>query len=417
MTKPEFFERYASVVAAVGLNIQRDQEVYVRAPLEASEFVPHFVTACYRRKATYVHVEYRDQASIRARLEHAPQETLSYVPSGGLTERLRVAKAGGASLSVLGEDPKGLEGIPPSRRGPWITSLAEATSEIRELAMKDFFPWCVISIPNPAWARAVYPDLPEDEALDRLFSAVGHACRLDTPDPVAAWREHSDRLTKLASWLTEQAFDRFRFQAPGTDLTVGMPDRQRWIGTEGVSEQGITFIANLPTDEVFCAPDRRRVEGTFRSSRPLVLEGTDVGIVDFTVADGRIVEARAEREQETLDQELDLDQYARYLGEIAFVAEDSPIAELRTVFYDGLYDENAGCHLAFGNAYSNCVEGGATMSEAERREAGLNVSRQHTDVTVGSAELTITAVRADGGEFPLLRNGRWTAELERAVRW
>ncbi|MFW5783935.1 MAG: aminopeptidase, partial [Spirochaetota bacterium] len=158
-------------------------------------------------------------------------------------------------------------------------------------------------------------------------------------------------------------------------------------------------------------------EGTFRSSRPLVLEGTDVGIVDFTVADGRIVEARAEREQETLDQELDLDQYARYLGEIAFVAEDSPIAELRTVFYDGLYDENAGCHLAFGNAYSNCVEGGATMSEAERREAGLNVSRQHTDVTVGSAELTITAVRADGGEFPLLRNGRWTAELERAVRW
>ncbi|MFW5690103.1 MAG: aminopeptidase [Spirochaetota bacterium] len=269
----------------------------------------------------------------------------------------------------------------------------------------------MISMPNPVWARAVFPDLAPEEALDRLFDAVGHACRLDVEDPVAAWREHSNRLMRLAAWLTEQAFDRFHYTASGTDLVVGMPADQHWVGTEGVSSQGITFIANLPTDEVFSAPDRRRVNGRVRSTRPLIQDGTNLGIVEFEVRDGRIVEARAEFEQEVLDQALDLDEGARFFGEIALVSEDAPIAELGTVFFDGLYDENAGCHLAFGNAYATCIEGGGEMTEDEREAAGLNSSQQHSDVTVGSAELTITAIRADGTGFPLMREGRWSDEL------
>lgn len=415
METREFFDRYAAVVASVGLSVQPDQEVYVRAPVEAADFVPHFVRAAYRRGAKYVHTDYRHQAATRARLEEAPADSLSFVPPGAIAERLRIAREGGASLAILGEDPTGLSGIDTNRKAVAMKAIAEASQEVRELAMKDFFPWCVISIPNLVWARTVYPDLPEDQALERLFDAVAHACRLDTPDPVAAWREHSDRLMKIAAWLTREAFDRFHYDAPGTDLTVGMPADQHWIGTEGYSSNGITFIANLPTDEVFSAPDWRRVEGTVRSTRPLVLEGTDVGIAEFVVREGRIVEATCEREQGVLDMELDLDEHARYFGEIALVPEDAPIAELRTTFFDGLYDENAGCHLAFGNAYANSIAGGDRLEPEQRREAGLNVSEQHSDFTVGSDRLTLTATRADGSEMVLMREGRWTVEMRAAA--
>lgn len=198
-------------------------------------------------------------------------------------------------------------------------------------------------------------------------------------------------------------------------MTVGMPDNQTWIGTEGSSAEGTTFIANLPTDEVFCAPHRLRVDGKVRSTRPLILSGIDVGIVDLRIKEGRIVEARSEQHNDVLQQELDLDENARFLGEIALVSENAPIARLGTTFYDGLYDENAGCHFAFGAAYANCVSGGAKMSPEQRKLAGLNQSSQHADFTVGSTELSITAIKSDGTEFSLMRNGRWTPETMEAA--
>lgn len=410
MDRSEFYERYAAVVASVGLSIQPGQEVAVRAPVETAEFVPHFVRAAYRRGARFVHVTYKHQAVMRARLEEAPEESLGYVPSAQVDELVRIARGGGASLAVLGEDPTGLAGVDAARRGLVNKAMAEASREYRELVMTDFLPWCVISMPNPVWAQAVYPGLASDAALDRLFEAVAHACRLDTPDPVAAWDAHSKRLMAIASWLTDEAFDAFHYESPGTDLTAGMPANHRWIATEGVSKNGITFIANLPTDEVFCAPDWRRVEGRVRSTRPLVLDGTDVGIAELVVRDGKIVDARCEREQEVLEQELDLDDRARYFGEIAFVSEDAPIAELKTTFFDGLYDENAGCHLAFGNAYANCVADGGELDHDGRLEAGLNVSDQHLDFTVGSGDLTLTGIRADGSRLAVMREGLWTPE-------
>jgi len=411
MTEEQFCEQLASIAVAIGLNVQKGQEVYVRAPIEAALLTPHVVTAAYQRGAKFVHVEYRDQKATRARMEHAPEDTLTYVPPGVLGERMRIAKEGGASLAILGEDPMGLEGVPVGRRGAVTKAYAEATTDYIDLVMKDYFPWCVISMPNPSWAARVYPDLDPEAALGKLRDAVAHACRLDTDDPVAAWQAHSNRLTKIATWLTSQAFDRFEYLAPGTELTVGMPANQHWIGTEGVSKEGITFIANLPTDEVFCAPDWRRVEGTIHSSRPMVLGGTNVGHADFVVQGGRIVTATCETHQEILEQELDLDDRSRYFGEIALVTEDAPIAQLKTTFYDGLYDENAGCHFAFGQAYSNCVERGAAMSEEERKEAGLNVSQQHVDFTVGSDQLTITGIRNDGSRASIMEHGQWSSEL------
>jgi aminopeptidase len=411
MTRTEFYSRYAEVVMGVGLNIQPGQELYLRAPIEAAPFVPHLAEEFYRLGGRYLHLEYRQQAVTRARLLKAPEDTLTYVPPGALAERYRVGREGGASLAILGDDPMGLSDVPTSRRGPMMTALAKASRDIRELQMKDHFPWCVISVPNAVWAGRVFPHLSGEEGLQRLFDAVAAACRLDRDNPVAAWKEHSDRLMKLAAWLTESRFDRFLYEAPGTELEVGMPDNQVWIGTEGTSAGGISFIANLPTDEVFCAPHRLRVNGRVRSTRPLILNGTNVGAVDFTITEGRITDARCEGHQEVLLQELDLDEHARYLGEIALVSEEAPIARLGTTFFDGLYDENAGCHLAFGAAYSNCIRGGTDMDEQQRLAAGLNQGSQHADFTVGSRDLTITAIRGNGSSLVIMENGQWSNQL------
>ncbi len=411
MTRTEFYARYADIVAHIGLNIQREQEVFVNAPIEATEFLPYFARAAYRRGAKYVHVEYRQQAVTRTRLEEAYAESLSYVPPGRFAERLRVARSGGAYLGISGEDPMGLGGVEASRRKPWAKAIAEAREEIRTLTMENRFPWCVVSMPNPAWAGVVFPDLDRESALDALFDAVSHVCRLDTDDPLSAWRAHSRELSSIAAWLTDQAFDRFHYRAPGTDLTIGMPPRQQWIGTGSRSDGGVEFIANLPTDEVFSAPDWRRVDGRVRSTRPIVVSGNNLGIAEFVVRDGRIVEAHCGGDEAVLLQELDLDDRARYFGEIALVSQDAPIARLGTTFFDMLYDENAGCHLAFGAAYPGCVAGGEAMDAAAKKEAGLNVSGQHLDFTVGSDKLTITATRLDGRTFPLMREGRWSDEL------
>jgi len=411
MDRTRFYERYAQIVVRLGMNVQEDQEVLIRAPVEATSFVPYVVAECYRSGAKYVHVLYSDQAVKRARLEYARDQTLSVVPDAEIAERVRIARAGGASLAVLGEDPMGLAGVDAVRRGTVSRAMAQATNEYRELAMKDHFPWCVISVPNPAWAARVYPDLSPEQGLDALFDAVGRACRLDHEDPVAAWRDHSERLTRIAEQLTTERFDHFVYSAPGTELTVGMPENHVWIGTESQSAAGVRFIANLPTDEVFSAPDWRRVEGTIQTTRPMVLGGVNVGLGQFTITGGKITDATCERDQAMLEQELDLDDRARYFGELALVSEDAPIAREQKTFYDGLYDENAGCHLAFGNAYALCVSGGARMGTEQKSAAGLNTSMQHYDFTVGSDKLQITGYRGDGSTVPIISDGRWSEEL------
>ncbi|MFP4376328.1 MAG: aminopeptidase [Spirochaetales bacterium] len=415
MNRTEFYERYARVVVSVGLNVQENQEVVISAPVEAVEFVPTVVAECYRRGASLVQVFYRDQAVTRARLEHAREDTLDLTPDAMIAERVRIGRSGGASLAIRGSDPFGLAGVDAARQGRMNRAMAAASSELRDLGMKDHFPWCLVSMPDTAWAKRVFPDRSEGDALDALYDVVAQVCRLDAPDPVAAWKAHSRRLTSIATWLTDQAFDEFIYHAPGTDLTVGMPQQQRWIGTEGTSANGVRFIANMPTDEVFSAPDWRRVEGRVSSTRPLVLNGTPVGKVTFEVEGGRIVEATSEENQAVLEQELDLDDRARYFGEIAFVSEEAPIAKLNTTFFDGLYDENAGCHLAFGNAYATCLQGGEEMSREDRRAAGLNTSSQHQDVTVGSDQLNIIGRSKNGEEVSVLERGRWSDAVLSAV--
>lgn len=415
MDRTLFFSRYAEVIVSVGLNIQPGQELVIRAPVEAAELVPHLVRSAMSRGALGVVEHYRNQASTRAFLETAGEAALDWVAPGQIDERLRIAKRGGAALAILGDDPRGLEGVDDERSARSTRALGAATKPLRQLQMGDAFPWCVVSAPTPVWAQRVYPDLPSEEAQARLIDAVAVACRLNESDPVAAWNAHRARLMTTAAWLTGQAFDHLEYRAPGTELTVGLPRRHRWVGTDGHTPSGTPFVANLPTDEVFTAPDRTRAEGRFRTTRPMVYRGTVVRQVDFEVRDGRIVAAVASDHQSLVDSALDLDEHARRLGELALVVESAPVAQLQTTFFDGLYDENAGCHIAFGMAYSTCHQDGDSLDSDALVAAGLNQSMQHHDVTIGSDRLSVTAVADSGRRVPLIVDGEWSNAVEEVV--
>ena len=406
-----FVESYARVIVSIGLDLRKGQELLLVTPVEAAELAAAVAREAYAAGAKYVTVRYFDTAVDRARLELSDPSDLEYLPPEYGADRLRIAKEGDAVAVFLGDDPEALAGVDSERIAAARRPRSARMRPAMELLMKDHHNWCVISAPTQIWASRVFPDLAPEAALEKLIGSVSRACRLDQPDPVVAWKSHANRLGKIANYLTSRQFDRFQYNGPGTDLSVGMPANHVWVGTEGHSSKGNTFIANLPTDETFCAPDWRRVEGTLRGTRPSIMSGTNVGHVSLTVKDGKIVDFTAEQNEDVVRAELDLDEQARSFGEIALVAESSPVAQMKTVFYDGLYDENAGCHLAFGNAYSTNVKGGETMSGDELLEAGLNQSLQHFDFTVGSPELDITAFARDGSQFPVIVKGEWSEQL------
>ena len=413
MTEEEYFTRYAEVVVAVGLNIQSGQELLIQAPVAGSEFVPYVAREAYRAGARHVTPIYTDGRVVRAKLEAAADAYVDYEPAALHNEAARIGKEGGAILILHGEDPNVMEGAPIDRRSRFLKAVGERAHAGRAERMRDAHPWAVVAVPTAAWAARVFPQLPADDALERLRTATAAACRLDHDDPVKAWNDHCAALEGLAAWLDTRQFERLEYSGPGIDLRVGLVQNHKWIGPATISGNGIRFVANMPTDEVFTAPHRLRVEGTLRSSRPIVYQGAYVGTVEMTVEAGRIIGARAEKNQSVLEDALDRDQNARFFGEVALVSEEAPVAKQALTFYDGLYDENAGCHLAFGAAYPTCLQGGEALSTEDRVAAGLNDSRQHLDFTIGSDELDVTAHDADGKSVPILVAGRWSeAALE-----
>ncbi len=414
MTNEQYYAKLSQVVVGIGLNIQEGQELLVQSPVASAEFVPYVAHEAYRAGARHVTALYADGRVVREKIESAPDAHVDYEPAALHDEAERIGRDGGAVLILHGEDPAVLEGVPIKRRSRYLKAVGRRAHAGRDRRMRDAHPWVVVAVPTPAWAARVFPELPSEEALERLRTATAVACRLDQPDPVAAWNDHCAALEGLSAWLDKQQFDHLEYTGPGIDLRIGLPANHRWIGPATRSENGITFVANMPTDEVFTAPDRATVEGKLRSSRPIVYQGSFVGVVEMTVESGRIIKATAEKNQSVLEDALDRDKNARYFGEVALVSEDAPVARQGLTFFDGLYDENAGCHLAFGAAYPTCLQGGDSMSSEERLVAGLNDSLQHLDFTIGSGELDVTAYDRDGKAVPILVSGRWSEAAQEA---
>ena len=387
-------ERYADLAVKVGANVQPGQLVDVIANVEHADVARAVTRSAYRAGASYVDVRYSDPHIRRAMIEHADGEILSWTPPW-LLERMRtfgnehaavIALTGDAQPDLLGDLPGERVG-----RARMLELAAEGTRQMNERLNN----WTVIGVPNDGWAQQMF----HDADLDRLWDLVEYCVRLDEDDPVAAWHEHVGNIGSRARILNELAIDRIHFRGPGTDLTVGLLPESRWQGCESSTAAGIPYVANLPTEEVFTTPDCRRTEGVVRSTRPLALHGRIVRGLTVRFEQGRITEVHADEGEDVIMGQLTTDDRAAFLGEVALVDGTSRIGRTGETFFETLFDENAACHIAYGAAYVEAVEGGAID--------GVNISTVHTDFMIGGPDIDVDAVLRDGTELPLLRGDVW----------
>ena len=403
--RQDLLERYARLAIRVGINLEPGHEVAIRAMIEHAPLVRALVRAGYEAGAGRVEVEYEDLEVLRSQIALAPEEAVGTAPRW-MFERLHdVREQRRAQVFVIGFPPDMFGGLDPARVARSFPTAAALRGAIRALQDSKARPWTLIACATPSWAKQVYgePD------VDRLWQALAHVCRLDEPDPLVAWQTHIDNLEARSALLNERRFDAVRFRGPGTDLTLGLLPQSRWCSVASKTSRGRRYVPNLPTDEVYTSPDRRRADGVVRSTRPVALtNGTIVRDLKLVFRDGAIVQAIAAQGEADVLAELDAYEGARHLGEIALVDHRSRVGELDTLFYNGLLDENAACHIAYGASILGAFEDlPERLSDDELRDMGVNRADVHTDLMIGSDEIEVDGLHAGGDAVPLLRGGDW----------
>ena len=395
--------RYAELVVQVGANVQPGQYVLVTADIAHAPVVREVVEQAYLAGAGRVDVAYSDGYVRRSTLRHAPAETLTTAPAWELA-RLRESEDAGAALIRLtgNPDPHLFDGIDPARVAAVALDLA---TESRRVVLGGKVAWTICAAPNAGWAQQVFGEAD----VERLWDAVGVAMRFDAPDVVTAWREHRTMLRARASALEALELDAVRYVGDGTDLTVGLLPASRWISGSLQTEAGTEFMPNLPTEEVFTSPDRRRADGVMTLTRPLVMPQAGALVEGLRVefAKGRIVSASATRGEEAVTVELGSDDGAKSLGEVSLVDGTSRVRAAGVIFHDTLYDENAGSHVAWGQGFPMAVDGGTALTPDQLFEHGINRSSVHTDVVIGGPGVSVEGLTSDGQVVPIIKDDIW----------
>lgn len=398
---------FAELAVRVGVNVQPSQRLWVSAPLEAAPLVREVARVAYCRRARLVEVIWHDDQVTLARFRHAPRDSFAECSPWRGEALSRAAEAGDAFLSIFAEDPDLLSEQDPALVAQSKTAEHTQLRRFHDRLMSDHVNWSAISVPIPSWAARVFPGLEPAEQVARLGQAIVHVTRLDTPDPIAAWLEHTTTIGRRAAALNDQCFRALHYRGPGTDLTVGLPDGHRWLAGTATTSSGISFVPNMPTEEVFTLPHRDRVDGLVRASMPLAYAGTRIEGFGFELRQGRVIRSWARQGEETLRGLLEMDEGASRLGEVALVPASSVVAETGLLFHNTLFDENAACHLALGKAYCPCLAGGSDRSDVELAAAGVNDSLTHVDFMIGSPALDVDGLTAAGSRIPVMRRGEW----------
>ncbi|MBN9045027.1 MAG: aminopeptidase [Rhizobiales bacterium] len=404
---PVKLERLAEVAIRVGLQLREGQDLVVTAPVAALPLVRLIARHAYKAGAGLVTPFFSDDAITLARYGNAPDSSFDRA-AGWLYEGMAKAyEAGAARLAVAADDPLLLSGQDASK----VARANRANSRAYQPALEKIagfdINWNIVSYPNPAWAARVFPGDPQDVATRKLADAIFAASRVDGEDPVAAWATHNAALHARTRTLNGKAFRALHFTGPGTDLTIGLADGHEWHGGASTAKNGITCNPNIPTEEVFTTPHRLRVDGHVTSTKPLSHQGTLIENIAVRFEAGRIVEAKATRGEEVLLKVLDTDEGSRRLGEVALVPHSSPISQSGLLFYNTLFDENAASHIALGQCYSKCFVDGARLSPDEIAARGGNASLIHIDWMIGSGQIDVDGIHADGTTEPVMRKGEW----------
>lgn len=405
----ELLRKYAELIVKIGVNIQKDQELYLNSPIEAASLTREVVKVAYEAGAKAVHVNYNDSEVTKAKYQWANVETLEYVPNWLVEYYHEIVNSGGAVLSIISPDPLVFEGVDQIKIMKASAAINKKIQFYREHTMASKTQWSIAAYPNPVWAKKVFPNLTIEEAESKLLEAILKASRVtENNDSVTEWKNHMEKLDEHSKALNDYAFKSLKFHnSKGTNLEVGLVENHIWAGGKELSSKNIWFAPNIPTEEVFTMPSCQNVNGTVVSTMPLNYNGQLIEDFSLTFVNGRVEKYQAQKGQEILKSLLEMDEGSRHLGEVALISYDSPISNMGILFYNTLFDENASCHLALGNAYPMNLVNGTTMTNEELVKAGANKSIQHVDFMFGSSDMEIDGIQKNGKVIPIFRKGNF----------
>ena len=404
----EKLKEYAKMLVQVGLNVQKGQRLVISSPVECAFFARMCAEEAYAVGCKEVVMNWHDDTMARLKYLYADDGIFDTVDKWREHFFNDYAKEGAAYLAISASDPENFKGVDHKKLVRAQQASGKALKDFDRLQMSSGFPWCIASIPIPSWARRVFPGVSDEEAMEKLWDAIFQAVRINGDGQcVERWQEHLDTLHKRMEKLNELNFKSLHYtNSLGTDLTVELPEGHIWEAGNDVTLSGQEFIANVPTEEIFTAPLKTGVNGVVYSSMPLCHDGNIIDEFYFVVKEGKIVEAHAKKGEETIRGAIAVDEGASYFGEVALVPYDSPISNQKILFYNTLFDENAACHLAFGEAYP-CIQGGRQMDKEQLKAAGLNDSFTHVDFMIGTKDLSIVGTTHDGREVPVFVDGNF----------
>lgn len=405
----ENVQKYAELVVKLGVNIQPGQDLVISVDTGLEEVVHTIIRAAYEAGARNVYVDWRDPHVDLLRFLHAPDEAFeaSAYPAWKAKDHGEHAERGAAFLNIFAPNPDIFSQADPARVAAWRKAAAEASFPYQHYTINGEVSWTIMSVPTPVWAAKLFPELSAENAVEKLWALIFKTTRVNLDNPVEAWHQHIDNLGRRAKWLNDMNFKTLHYTGPGTDLEVDLPAVHSWIFAQFHNQNGVPFIPNMPTEEVFTTPARSGVRGTVTSTKPLNYNGVMIENFSLIFENGEVMKFTAEKGYDALKNLLQTDEGAKRLGEIALVPHDSPISNSNVIFFNTLFDENASCHIALGASIPITVKDGVKLNQENMVEYGFNQSMTHVDFMIGSAELNIDGITESGERVAVFRNGNW----------
>ncbi|WP_346939190.1 aminopeptidase [uncultured Clostridium sp.] len=404
----ELLRKYARLSVSIGVNVQPNQILVIKSPVECVNFTRMIVDEAYKLGAKEVVVHWNDEECAKLKYLNSPMDVFESYPDWMKESMLTYAKDGACFLSISASNPELLKDVDPKKIATAQKASSISTREFSERLMSNKNSWSIIALPTKGWATKVFPSLSEDEAINKLWENIFNIVRVDQENPVKAWDYHKKNLIEKINYLNKKNFKSLHYiNSLGTDLNLELVDNHLWIGGAEYTPEGIEFIANMPTEEIFSMPKKTGVNGKVFSSKPLNYGGNLINNFSLTFKDGRVIDFEAKEGYESLKSLIETDEGSHYLGEVALVPFDSPISNSNIVFFNTLYDENASCHLALGKAYNLCVKEGVNKTTEEVLTLGGNDSLTHVDFMIGTSDLNVTGIGFDGSKTPIFINGNW----------